>query len=168
VLGYGVKADQAWPEVLKNELAGGSVINLGLSGAGPQQYRRIYESFGRGLRPRLIVIGIFVANDFADAEMFENWLASGIGGNYLEWREFGRGTKGHGLLRPFTNLWNVARGHSYVYSLVRVTWNRLRKSATDEYALHWTENVTLQLDPGDPVEQARLADPGRSRVSCRA
>ena len=88
--GYGVAPDEAWPAVVARELPDTKVINLGLIGAGFQQYLRVYETFGLPLEPRILLIGVFVANDFWDAEKFDAWLKSGAGGNYMVWRDFGR------------------------------------------------------------------------------
>ena len=44
VFGYGVDVSQAWPQQLAG-LTGKSVVNLGLIGASPQQYRKIHEVF---------------------------------------------------------------------------------------------------------------------------
>jgi hypothetical protein len=42
------------------------------------------------LRPKLLLVGVWAANDFADAGTFEAWERSGVGGNYMVWRDFGR------------------------------------------------------------------------------
>ncbi|MGE5304443.1 MAG: SGNH/GDSL hydrolase family protein [Alphaproteobacteria bacterium] len=88
--GQGVEDDQAWPAVLSHSFPSSRVINLGLIGAGPQQYLRVYETFGLKLRPKVVLVGFFSGNDFWDAETFDLWLKSGAGGNYMVWRDFGR------------------------------------------------------------------------------
>jgi lysophospholipase L1-like esterase len=88
--GYGVADEQAWPSLLKQSAAPNRVVNLGLIGAGPQQYLRVFETFGTRLRPKLLLVGVFPQNDFWDADVFDRWLASGAGGNYMVWRDFGR------------------------------------------------------------------------------
>jgi lysophospholipase L1-like esterase len=158
VLGYGVAADQAWPAVLESELPGRSVINLGLIGAGPQQYRRIYESFGRALRPRLVIVAMFAANDFWDAEMFEEWLASGVGGNYMEWRDFGRGSRGFNYRRPLGSLRSFLNRESYVYNLLRFV-RKARQGVKGRYVLKWSDGVTLQLYPDEREQRVENAEP---------
>ena len=91
VFGYGVERNAAWPQLMEERL-GRDVLNMGLIGAGPEQYARIYETFARPLKPRVVVIGFFASNEFWDTEMFERWRESGVGGNYMEWRDFGRQT----------------------------------------------------------------------------
>ena len=88
--GYGVENDQEWPAILKKKLPGNRLVNLGLTGAGPQQYFRLYETFGIKLHPKLLLVGFLVRNDFWDDQMFDLWLKSGSGGNYMVWRDFGR------------------------------------------------------------------------------
>jgi len=90
--GQGVEDDQAWPAILAQSFPRSHVINLGLIGAGPQQYLRVYETFGLKLHPKVVVVGFFMGNDFWDAEMFDRWLKSGAGGSYMVWRDFGRPT----------------------------------------------------------------------------
>jgi hypothetical protein len=104
-----------------------SLVNLSLIGAGPQQYLRVYETFGAKLHPKLLLVGVLAANDFWDAQMFDRWLNSGLGGNYMVWRDFGQ----PGPLRlnvsdpagSLTNVFNVfvypALRKSYLYNLLR-------------------------------------------------
>ena len=65
-------------------------MNLGLVGASPEQYFRVYETFGARLQPKLLLVGVYVQNDFWDAGMFDLWLREGVGNNYMVWRNFGR------------------------------------------------------------------------------
>src|SRR5262245_59914966 len=50
--GYGVAPDEAWPALVARDQRDTKVINLGLIGAGPQQYLRVYEPFGAPLEPK--------------------------------------------------------------------------------------------------------------------
>jgi hypothetical protein len=125
--GYGVTSDEAWPTIVGKALPRHPLVNLALIGAGPQQYLRVYETFGTKLHPKLLVVGIFAANDFWDAEMFDLWLKSGFGGNYMVWRDFGRPgpftlsiSDPAGSLKGLFNryIYPALRG-SYVYNLAR-------------------------------------------------
>lgn len=89
-LGTGVDVEATWPGVVARTLSEPGVVNLAVGASGPQQYSRVFETFGAGLRARVILIGFFARNDFWDAAMFERWLKSGAGGNYLIWRDTGR------------------------------------------------------------------------------
>ncbi len=159
VFGYGVEADLAWPEVLRNGLPGRNVVNLGLIGAGPQQYRRIYETFGGGLRPRLVIIAMFASNDFWDAEMFELWLASGVGGNYLEWRDFERETAGIKPWRPLRRLRDVLRREGYVYNLLRFARQLWRDESESGHALRFDDEIVMQLRPASVMNRIQNAEP---------
>ena len=63
-----------WTSLLANRLPDSRIINLGLIGAAPQQYSRIYETFGQALHPDLVLFCLFPGNDLADAGRFEGWL----------------------------------------------------------------------------------------------
>jgi lysophospholipase L1-like esterase len=129
VFGYGVDADSAWPQLLSGH-TGMDVLNLGLIGASPQQYRKIYETFARPLKPAVVVIGFFARNDFWDADKYATWERSGIGGNYLEWRGFGRPTAGQ-FEKPLYRIMYALRKRSFVLALLKFGRDALsgRKSA---------------------------------------
>ena len=95
---YGVDDDEAWTTLLDEALPDERVINLGLPGAGPEQYARYFETFGRGLSPELLIVGILPANDVRDERMFQEWVAAGGPGNYDVWRFAGGGDSGRPLL----------------------------------------------------------------------
>jgi lysophospholipase L1-like esterase len=91
--GQTVKDEEAWPAVLDRSLRQSRVVNLGLIGAGLQQSLRVYETFGVMLRPKVLLVGLFIQNDFWDDGLFDDWLASAVGGNYMVWRAFGEPRK---------------------------------------------------------------------------
>jgi lysophospholipase L1-like esterase len=68
-----VNDEQAWPALLKRALASHHVLNLGLVGAAPQQYLRVYETFGAQLSPKVLLVGLFLGNDLTDALNFDAW-----------------------------------------------------------------------------------------------
>jgi len=88
VFGFGVSDDEVWTRLVDAGLPESRVLNLGLAGAAPQQYVRIFETFGVALEPRLLVFGLFPGNDVADAAIFNSWLKAGSPGNYDVWRFF--------------------------------------------------------------------------------
>jgi lysophospholipase L1-like esterase len=125
--GQGVADDQAWPSILATAMAPHRIINLGLIGSGPQEYLRVFETFGAKLQPKLVLVGLFAANDFWDADQFDRWIKSGMGGNYMVWRDFGRP---QGLTLSLRDPRRSARSavrhyvvpvlrRSYLYTLVR-------------------------------------------------
>ena len=125
--GYGADAQEAWPALVAKALPHEPLINLALVGASPEQYFRVFETYGVALRPKLLLVGVFARNDFWDAEMFDRWLRSGTGGNYLVWRDFGMpGPVGFSISDPIGTLrrafdrYASPRLHSSrVYNLVR-------------------------------------------------
>jgi len=156
--GQGVEDTQAWPAILAQFFPAGRVINLGLIGASPQQYLRVYETFGQKLRPKVVLVGYFTGNDFWDAEMFDLWLRSGAGGNYMVWRDFARpASVSPSLQRPIRNLVSslLRRGgllarKSHLYNLllyVRGDSNRWIPSATKVFQA--PNGTRLELQPGD-------------------
>ncbi|MGH7898050.1 MAG: alginate O-acetyltransferase AlgX-related protein [Candidatus Binatia bacterium] len=65
---YGNRAtrDAAWPGVLAR-LTGKSVYNLGMGGYGPNQYHALLHTRALGLKPRTIVCGLYMGDDFDNA-----------------------------------------------------------------------------------------------------
>lgn len=103
--GYGVEDTQTWPALLAQWLAPQRVLNLGLMDAGPQQYLRVYETFGNPRRPRMVLVGLSLADDFEDAELFERWWQADGRENYRVWRAFENVQMSLAVLRR----------HSYLY-----------------------------------------------------
>lgn len=87
--GYGIDDSQAWPALVAQAVAPNRLLNLALLEAGPLQYARVYEHFGVPLHPKVVVVGLSLADDFQDAELFEYWRREDIGGNYRVWRTYG-------------------------------------------------------------------------------
>jgi len=145
--GYGVEDDQAWPAILDEALPQMPVVNLGLIGAGTQQYLRVYETFGIPLHPQVLLVGFFAGNDFTDAGLFERWLESGVGGNYMVWRDFGRHTRSS-LRSPIGSIRGLLRTNSYVYNLLRYGRNVYRRWLSSEpKVLRFEDGTQLHLTP---------------------
>jgi lysophospholipase L1-like esterase len=156
--GYGVAPEEAWPALIARKLPDAKFINLGLIGAGPQQYFRVYETIGVPLQPKILLIGFFLANDFWDAERFDTWLKSGVGGNYMVWRDFGADSR-DGIDSPGEVLRN-----SYLYNwsrFVREIYRNWRAGEPKELRLANGSHLKLRPDhlaqntgyikPGNPV-----------------
>jgi hypothetical protein len=157
VFGYGVEDDAAWPAILDRALPRLQVINLGLIGASPQQYLRVYETFGRQLHPQLLLVGLFMGNDFSDAQLFDRWLKSGGDGNYMVWRDFDRGSANEFNVRY---LKQTFRRHSYVYNLLRHARSVYRDWRSSEpRLLQLADGSRLQLRPSYLASRVRAADP---------
>jgi hypothetical protein len=77
---YGNNAAMAesWPYVVAR-LTGRSVYNLGLGGYGPNQYYYLLRTRGLSLRPRWVVCGLYMGDDFENAFLItygkDYWVA---------------------------------------------------------------------------------------------
>lgn len=153
--GYGVAPAEAWPALIARALPDTRVINLGLIGAGPQQHLRVYETFGVPLAPKILLIGFFLANDFWDAEKFDTWLKSGVGGNYMVWRDFGRNSHdGIGSLAE------ALRG-SYLYNWARFVRRSYRNwRAAELKDLQLADGSHVKLRPDELAEMTVYIEPG--------
>jgi hypothetical protein len=126
---HGFRNPSPWPSEAEIVAVGKSIINLGLIGAAPQQYLRIYETFGVALRPKLLLLGLLPANDVLDAQSFEDWLQAGAQGNYDVWRFF-RGKPARKSYPPSCEICLLYMAHeslkrsSYLYTV----FNEARKS----------------------------------------
>ena len=149
---YGVEDHQAWPALLAEELPGGRIINLGLNGAGPQQYLRIYEKFGQALQPALVLLCLFPANDLSDAEKFDRWVKAGSPGNYLIWR---LGNDNDDLQQ---SIWNVL-AQSYLVTLLRHARNKLRDWPFMVRTIDFADGSQMYLAPNFYAEMERQAKP---------
>ena len=58
--------DESWPHVL-GRLTGKTVYNMGLGGYGPNQYYHLFQTRGLGLKPRVILYGLYMGDDFENA-----------------------------------------------------------------------------------------------------
>jgi hypothetical protein len=100
---------EAWATLLARHSPTLTVLNLGLIGAAPQQYLRIYETFGVALRPKVLLVGLFLENDLWDARRFQKWWEAGGEGDYPSFgrREASPGITGW-MAQKFHELYLVA------------------------------------------------------------
>jgi lysophospholipase L1-like esterase len=169
VFGYGVADEQAWPAIVAKALPHESLINLGLVGAGAQQYSRIYETFGVKLRPKVLLVGFLARNDFWDDTMFDQWLKSGARVNYMVWRDFGHPNSTRlSIHQPIGNLITSVlwRGHllaskSRFYSLLFYVLRQLKGGASSNPAVFRAADGTkLQLDGENFAKNTEMGQPG--------
>jgi lysophospholipase L1-like esterase len=156
--GYGVDDAQTWTAILANRLPHSRVVNLGLNGAGPQQYLHVYETFGMNLHPRVLLFGLFLGNDLIDARKFDMRFEAGGEGNstvsqpFYSWPE----------IRKFLGK------RSYLYILLReIWWNYHSLYRFRRKALELSDGSRLQFAPGileRSTVGARLDHPDFQRV----
>jgi lysophospholipase L1-like esterase len=168
--GYGVADAEAWPAVLAREMPSARIVNLGLIGAGPQQYLRLYETFGIPLHPAELLVGVFVGNDFWDAGVFDLWERSGVGGNYMVWRDFGRrggsedrlASPGARVNRLLISAAHKIAEYSQVVKLMRVMWQTARQHwSMETKEFRFADGSKLRLLPHQLVANTQGARPGR-------
>ena len=168
--GYGVADAEAWPAILGRALPRTRLVNLSLIGGGPQQYLRVYETFGAQLQPKLVLVGVWTLNDFANARTFEDWLRSGVGGNYMVFREFG-GARAVALQRRHLSAriegffdWEVYPlfRKSHLVNLARVVGESMsRTGLTPAKTVEFSDGSRLELIPEDLARASALGQPDR-------
>jgi lysophospholipase L1-like esterase len=151
--GYGVATAEAWPSVLARALPGVRLINIGLTGASTPQYLRLYEVYGVPLRPRVLLIGLFLRNDFWDAGLFDVWQRSGMDTDYMTWRD----TSGRSSAPSSVSLVASVIRRSRIGDLVHRAW----KGYDHELLTYHTADGPVQLDRQDFEEKTAGADASR-------
>jgi hypothetical protein len=150
-----VTDEQAWPEILNQALAPRRILNLGLIGAAPQQYVRLYETFGAKLSPKVLLVGLNLDSDLGDANNFDTWSRAGTDEDFIEFR----------LKKGRSGLGGWLRG-SYLYTLL----DDLRASY---YAGVFLQGKTVQPRDGGRIQlvprllasHARLSSPQQPALS---
>jgi len=161
VFGYGVSDGSAWPAIVDRSFPKLEVLNLGLVGAGAEQYLRVYETFGAPLHPKLVIVGMFPGNDFWDAGQFQEWVREGSKGNYMVWRNYGH-FSGSLLGQPAQALKSVLLRRSYLYNLVVAAHsNHEAKRAGEPKILTLKNGQEMRLLPSDFESRTEGSRAGR-------
>jgi lysophospholipase L1-like esterase len=113
----------------------------------------------------LLVIGFFAANDFWDAEQFERWLESGVGGNYLDWRDLGQPSAAYAA-SVLGRLDMAVRKHVYLANMSAYAFKRMRAVAQENSAgvttLTVGDELPLVLNEPYILKMTQRAKPGNS------
>jgi len=159
--GQGVNDEQAWPAVLARAFPSSRIINLGLIGAGPQQYLRVYETFGLTLHPKVVLVGFFIGNDFWDAEMFDRWLKSGAGGSYMVWRDFGKPASVGSLVSRLLWRGQLLARKSYLYNLLLYVRENVQNWVpSGKKVFEAPDGRRVELSPASLANNTKRANPG--------
>jgi lysophospholipase L1-like esterase len=153
--GFGVPDGHSWVDLAARGLGHPAVVNLALPGFGPLQELRVYERFGAPLRPKLVLVGFFPANDFSDTARFLTWLGLDEGGNYLLWRDFG--VTGRDKLTRLDRLLSTSYLHSFLWSVLNPETREYGRRAI----VHRTPQGRLRLHPGALRALRQRASPSR-------
>lgn len=74
--GNTARMEEAWPSVL-SRLTGKTVYNMGLGGYGPNQYDHLLKTYALRLKPRIVLCGLYMGDDFENAFLmtygFDHW-----------------------------------------------------------------------------------------------
>jgi len=154
--GFGVKDEEASPSVLARALPRSRVLNLGLMGACPEQYLRLYETFGAKMRPRVLLVGVFLGNDFHEAPGFDRWLKSKAGGNYMLSQ---RPPLRFSLRHPRQSIKGLLTRYSYLYNLVRVMRTYDRNNSTERRLFPLADGHQLLLFPTRLAQAVTMGQP---------
>ena len=146
-----VNDEQAWPVLLERALAPRRILNLGLISASPQQYLRVYETFGAKLSPKVLLVGLFLGNDLTDELAFDAW-----------WRG-----KRHEAYQEIALKKGRSGVREWLQKLYLSTWlHDLRASHQagvflQAKTVRLTDGSQVQLGPRLLPRQAHLASPGQ-------
>ena len=115
-----VPIETCWVRLL-GEQTSLSIASLGISGFSTLAESRVLKRYGKELRPRLVLLGLF-PNDFNDNLRFDDWVNSGDP-DFWQWR---KAREGRGVIRGWL------ASHSISYRLVDAAL-RAREGKTYNY-----------------------------------
>lgn len=133
-----VDLHEAWTATVDRAIPGSRVITLATIGSGPQQYQRVFETYGASLAPKVVLVGLFLGNDLFDAEMFDRWQSEAPYEDYRKFRMQGDASSAYVFLRRISD-------KSYLAALVR---DAIRARNIDQEL----KGRTLVLDSGERLQ----------------
>jgi hypothetical protein len=86
--GFGVDDGQVWVRHMAERLPQARIVNLGVIGAAPQQFPKVFETFGAPLQPAVVLVAFFPPNAIQMGRLYSQWEADGRPGGFDE-RRFG-------------------------------------------------------------------------------
>lgn len=137
--GYGVDYERTFVAALARRAADLRFVNTAVPGYGPTQYRQLLEhALAGGLRPRAVLVGIFVGNDFYDV----GWSKD------LPVHE--------GVIGAQNDAKDWVRRSSHLYRLLTKAYHA-RGRAAQEARTHEEETYRPECWQRSPLREARLA-----------
>lgn len=152
-----VAIEHAWTVLLDESRPASRVMTLGTVGTGPEQYFRVFETYGVTLSPKLVIVALFLGNDIYDAEIFDRWQREKPNVGYGRFVEVGNAGN------VFFWLSRIS-GKSYLVALSRdllssIAEGRLLQGKTIELA----SGERIQIVPQfllNTMEKVSRGDPG--------
>jgi hypothetical protein len=86
--GFGVDDGEVWVRHMAERLPRARIVNLGVIGAAPQQFPKVFEAFGAPLRPAVVLVAFFPPNAIQMGRLYSEWEADGRQGGFDQ-RRFG-------------------------------------------------------------------------------
>jgi hypothetical protein len=149
--GYGVNDGQDWVSIIQKYLPQTNVVNLSLIGSGPEQYKRVYETFGLNLKPKILIVSLFPDNDFWDSYKFNEWLTLGAKGNYDAFRLFGKED-----FAPTISIKSIVK-KTYFYMTLKELYQSIKSGTLmNRNVITFKDGGRIQLVPGQLENQKRM------------
>lgn len=133
-----VSLEHAWTVLLDEARPASRVITLGTVATGPEQYNRVFETYGADLSPDLLIVSLFLGNDIHNAETFDRWQREAPNVNYGRFVEAGTVNDAFFWL-------NRLSGKSYLGALLR----DLLRSISEGRLF---DGETIELESGERVQ----------------
>jgi hypothetical protein len=157
--GNTAKMEEAWPHVL-GKLTGKTVYNMGMGGYGPNQYFHLFKTKALQLKPRQIVCGLYMGDDFENAYLItyglDHWahlrqLSPQSKADFNIWRS-AESTSWHKKIRVWLSR------HSVLYMLVvhGPVLGRLKGDVQIRNAEKMYDSATSLVIPEKNIEEAFL------------
>lgn len=155
--GNTAKANEAWPQVLQ-QLTGRTVYNMGMGGYGPNQYYHLFNTKALGVKPQMLICGLYMGDDFENAYLItyglDHWAhlrrlpAASVDFNI--WREHEE-PGWHKRIRVWLS------EHSVLYKLVvHGVLGRIKGNVQIENAAKLYDSATTLILPDKNIREAFL------------
>jgi lysophospholipase L1-like esterase len=154
-----VGLDQAWTTLLDDALPNERVITLGTIGTAPQQYLRIFETYGAQSSPKLVLVGLFMGNDIEDASTFDRWWREARDEDYRYYRSRTSATGPRAWWRQF-------RQQTYIGALLNDAlraphYVRHDDRFLDGMTIELPSKERVQIIPRSVARSVAIATPGK-------
>jgi hypothetical protein len=164
--GWGVDLEDSVSERFE-QLNGEDSVNLGMtSWTSPTQYARIFSKYGTELKPKYVLIGFFLGNDFHDTLDFADWVVSGKTMSYPMWHtlRYKKQISGHWIV-PIKQ---VLYKHSSLARFIGERINFTEAEFRERFVHVTTDSLALNLDRNGLFTEWKKRSPERSQYFVRS